>query len=298
MKKVFFLSLVLTVAMGAQAQLKVAPKMQLGDQKTYESKTVMNLPGQSTVTLNDETTISVAEVLADGFVLSVETTKVTSDAKADDIAGQLIAAAQEMMMGADIRVATNAEGKPLDIVNFEDLKKNIDKRVDLLIEKMMKTTPQLGEMMPKETLKTQIMANLTKESLLMTFSNSSCPLILNGKTLMTGAQEEYTTDQGIKMKRMFFVNGNKVTTNGSANMSKEELKEMIIKQVEKAAPEQADMVKQNIDQLMASGMLKIDVKETASYEIQEDGWVKSISGEVNNDAMGQQIKTTYTVTLK
>ena len=298
MKKILFLSLMLSAAVAASAQTKVTPKMQLGDQKTYESKTVMNLPGQSVVTLNDETTISVAEVLADGFVLSVETTKVTSDAKADDIAGQLMAAAQELMAGISVRVATNAEGKLLRIVNYDDVQKKIDAGSDKLIDKLLQTVPQVGQMIPKDVLKSQITENVSEENLLMTLSNSSCPLVLNGKTLMTGAQEEYTTDQGIKMKRMFFVNGNKVTTNGSVNMSKDELKEMIIKQVEKAAPEQADMVKQNIDQLMASGMLKIDVKETAAYELTDAGWVKSISGEVNNDVMGQQMKTTYTVTLK
>lgn len=50
------------------------------------------------------------------------------------------------------------------------------------------------------------------------------------------------------MKRMYFVNGRNVTVSGSANMSKEELKKLIIEQVEKMMPEQADMVKQNIDQ--------------------------------------------------
>ncbi len=62
--------------------------------------------------------------------------------------------------------------------------------------------------------------------------------------------------------------------------------------------QQADMVKQNIDQLMDSGMLKMDMKEAVSYEVQPDGWVKSIKAEITNDAMGQKIKTTTTVTLK
>jgi len=68
--------------------------------------------------------------------------------------------------------------------------------------------------------------------------------------------------------------------------------------VEKSLPDQADMIKQNIDQLMNSGMLKMEMKETASYELQPDGWVKSIKAESTHDAMGQKMKTTTTVTLK
>jgi len=81
-------------------------------------------------------------------------------------------------------------------------------------------------------------------------------------------------------------------------MTKDELKALIIQQVEKTIPQQADVVKQNIDQLMDSGMLKMDMKEAVSYEVQPDGWVKSIKAEITNDTMGQKIKTTTTVTLK
>ena len=48
-------------------------------------------------------------------------------------------------------------------------------------------------------------------------------------------------------------------------MNKEDIKKLIIAQIEKMAPAQADMVKENIDQLMESGMLKMDVKSTATY---------------------------------
>jgi polyphosphate kinase len=97
---------------------------------------------------------------------------------------------------------------------------------------------------------------------------------------------------------MYFVNGKNVTTNGSMNMSKDELKAMIIEKVEKLVPDQAELIKQNIDQVMATGMIKFESKETATYELQDDGWVKSIKSESTNEAMGQQTKTTATVTIK
>ena len=86
--------------------------------------------------------------------------------------------------------------------------------------------------------------------------------------------------------------------NSTLNMTKDEMKEMIIKQVEKSAPEQAAMVKENIDQLMSTGMLKMDMKETATYELQADGWVKSIKNETTTETMGQQLVTKSTATLK
>ena len=89
-----------------------------------------------------------------------------------------------------------------------------------------------------------------------------------------------------------------MTSSSNLDMSKEELKDLIITQVEKIAPEQADAVKQNFDQLMASGMFKMEQKETASYELQDDGWVKSLTVDNTTNSMGQQMNTKTTVTIK
>jgi hypothetical protein len=97
---------------------------------------------------------------------------------------------------------------------------------------------------------------------------------------------------------MYFVQGQNIVANSTLNMTKDEMKEMIIKQVEKSAPDQAAMVKENIDQLMSTGMLKMDMKETATYELQADGWVKSIKNETTTETMGQQLVTKSTATLK
>ena len=76
------------------------------------------------------------------------------------------------------------------------------------------------------------------------------------------------------------------------------MKELIIKQVEERAPEQAQMIKDNIDQVMATGMLKIDMTQKDTYEFQADGWPKSIVTENTTDTMGQKMTTKSTVTLK
>ncbi len=292
------LSLVLTMVLAAQAQLKVAPKMMMGDRKVYATTVVTEIPGQGTVTVNDETSISVTGVSADGCTIEMETTKVTSDAAANNVTGQIIAAAQELMADMPVRVATDADGKPLRIENYQEVKEKALATSDKLIEKMTAAIPQLEQVMSKDALRQQLMENLSEENLLQAMTAITNPLALNGKTIMTGAQEDYTNSQGLKMKRMYFVNGKNVTTNGSLNMTKDDMKKLIIAQVEKIMPEQADMVKQNIDQIMESGMLKMDAKETATYELGDDGWVKSIKAEVTNESMGQTLKATSTTTLK
>lgn len=290
--------MMLTMAMAAQAQLKVAPQMQKGDQKNYEVTIVTDIPGQGSFTINEEMAYSVTDATATGYVVKMETTKMTSDVKAENIAGQIVAAAQEVMINIPLLIATDQAGKPLGINNYAEISKKIDTQSDVLIEKMFKAIPQLSMALPKNALKQQILTSLSEEALLKTIQWSVNPMALNGKTIMTGAQEEYINDQGIKMKRMYFVNGRNVTVSGSANMSKEELKKLIIEQVEKMMPEQADMVKQNIDQLIESGMLKLDMKETGSYEYQEDGWVKTIKSENVTENMGQKVTVNTTVTLK
>lgn len=298
MKKTILFSIMLTAAFAANAQLKVSPKMTQGDQKNYASTTVINIPGQGTVTINDESSISVAEVLSDGFVLSYETNKVSTDAKADNVIGQIMAAAQEVMMGSNVRIVTDKDGKPLRLDNFDAVKQQVAKKADAILDQMLKAAPQLGQMMSRDDLRNQILENITADNILKSMQNITSPIALNGKTIMTGAQEDFVNEQGLKLKRMYFVNGNKVTANSSMNMSKDEMKQLIISTVEKAAPAQAEMIKQNIDQVMASGMIKFDVKETATYEIGDDGWVKSINGESTNESMGQSMSVKSTVTLQ
>lgn len=294
----FLVGLMLTTMLAAQAQLKVAPKMQKGDQKSYVTTTAIDIPGQGAVNINTESTLNVAEAKADGFVLKLENTKVTSDAQDNNIAGKILAAAQEMQTGIAILLATDKDGKPLSITNYADVKKQIEVNSGQLIDKMLTAAPQLEQMMPKDALKQQLMASVTEEKLLNSLLWSVNPLALNGKTIMTGAQEEYVNDQGIKMKRLYVVNGQSITATSSANLTKEETKKLIIEQVEKAAPAQAEMIKQNIDQVLDSGMVKIDMKETATYDLQADGWIKSIKAENTNETMGQKMTVSTTVTLQ
>jgi len=298
MKKIFVLSMMLTVMMAAQAQLKVAPKMAKGTTKVYVAESTIAIPGQKDVQMASETKFTVTAENADGYTMEMVTTDVKSNATDDNLAAKLMSAAENMLKGQVIRITTNKEGKAKAIQNYGELKQKLDGLSNELVDQLFKQIPMLAQAMSKEAMKQQVLESTTEENLLKTMQNMTSPLALNGKTIMTGAQEEYVNEQGLKMKRMYFVNGKNVTTNGSMNMSKDEMKALIVEKVEKLMPGQAEMIKQNIDQIMATGMLKLESKETATYELQDDGWVKSIKTESTNEALGQQTKTTATVTLK
>ncbi len=298
MKKTFFLSLLLTLVVAAQAQLKVAPKMEKGTVKNYSAVTTVSIPGQGDAKVTTEASYSVTEVTADGFVMECKYGDITTQADASNIAGKLVGASAEIMKGVSARVATDKDGKPVKVLNFDELKAKLDKGADVLVEQLVKEIPQITEIMTKDVIKQQIMEKTTEKVMLQSLQEATNPLALNGKTVMTGAQEEFVNKDGIKMKRMYFVNGQNVVTNSTSNLTKEDLKALIIKQVEQMAPAQAEMVKQNIDMVIDSGMFKMDATEKATYTLDADGWVKSISAESTMDTMGQKIVTKSEVIVK
>ena len=291
-------SLLLTVAMALQAQVKVAPKMQKGTVKTYVADATITLPGQGDVKVTADSKYTITDATADGFVLEMVSTDVKTECDPGNIAGKLMAAAEEMMKGAVVKAAVDKEGRIQNILNGEEVKARIDTQADAFIDQMITDVPQLAGIVSKENLKEQVTSSLTVEGLIETLQSSTSPLALNGKTIMTGNQEEFVNKDGMKMKRLYFVNGKTIIANSAMNMTEEEMKQLIIKQVEKSAPDQAQMVKDNIDQLMSSGMLKMNHKETATYELDDDGWVKSIVVESTTETMGQQVVTKSVAKLK
>lgn len=298
MKKLMMVGLLLTAAIALQAQMKVAPKIEKGAVKTYVGQSTVSIPAQGDVKVSDETKYTVVDATADGYVIDLETVNVQAECDANNIAGKLLVAAQETMKGIVFRIGLDKDGKIQKLLNSDEVQPKLTKAMESIVDQLLKDIPQLSAAVSKDDLMKQVVESITPETLLQNFQEASSPFALNGKTIMTGGQEEYVSKDGMKMKRMYFVQGKNIVANSTLNMTKDEMKEMIIKQVEKSAPEQAAMVKENIDQIMSSGMLKMDMKETATYELQDDGWVKSIKGESTTESMGQKIVKTSTITLK
>ena len=298
MKKLMTVSLMLTIALALQAQVKVAPKMEKGTVKTYATEAVITIPSQGDVKMTTDSKFTITDATADGYVLEMVCTDVKTECEPGNIAGKLMAAAEEMMKDAVVRAAVDKNGRVRDILNADEVKAGLDANADAFIDQLMTDMPQLAGVVSKEGLKKQVSQSLTIDALVQTLQEATSPLALNGKTIMTGAQEEFVNKEGIKMKRLYFVNGKTIIANSTINMTEDEIKQFIIKQVEQSAPDQAQMIKDNIDQLMKSGMLKMDFKESATYELQDDGWVKSIVVDSSTETMGQKVVSKSTVTLK
>ena len=291
-------SLMLTIAMALQAQVKVAPKMEKGTVKTYVAEATITLPGQGDVKVTADSKYSITDAKADSYVLEMVSTDVKTECEPGNIAGKLVAAAQEMMKDAVVRATLDKDGRIQNILNGDEVKTRVDKQADAFIDQMLADVPQLAGVVSKDALKQQVSQALTIEGLVQTLQQATSPLALNGKTIASGSQEEFVSQEGLKMKRMYFVNGKTIIANSVMNMTEDEMKQTIIKQVEKSAPDQAQMIKDNIDQLMSTGMLKMDHKETATYELQDDGWVKSIVVDSTTETMGQTVVSKSIVTLK
>ena len=298
MKKLMMVGLLLTAAIALQAQMKVAPKIEKGAVKTYVGQSTVSIPAQGDVKVSDETKYTVVDATADGYIIDLETVNVQAECDANNIAGKLLVAAQETMKGIVFRIGLDKDGKIQKLLNSDEVQPKLTKAMESIVDQLLKDIPQLGSMVSKDDLMKQVVESITPETLLQNFQEASSPFALNGKTIMTGGQEEYVSKDGMKMKRMYFVQGKNIVANSTLNMTKDEMKEMLIQMVEKSAPDQAAMVKENIDQIMSSGMLKMDMKETVTYELQDDGWVKSIKGESTTETMGQKVVTVSTITLK
>lgn len=286
MKKVILLSVMLVASMAISAQTKIVPQMKKGLKKVYATTATVSVGGQKDVKMSSETKYTVTEANADGYVVDMVVTSFATDADVNDVAGQMISATQEMMKDVNVRLQTNKDGQVVGIKNYAEVKKQIDAFGAKIVDKLMESVPQLSQVMSKDALKQQIQESVNEQALIRSLKEADGVLMLNGKTPMTGAQEEYVNEKGVKMKRMYFVNGKSIVTNGSANITKDELKAMIIEQVEKTMPAQAEIVKQNIDQLLSTGMLKVDIKETSTYEMGDDSWVKSVKTESNSEFVG------------
>ena len=92
MKKIMMVSLMLTIAMALQAQVKVAPKMEKGRVKTYVAEATITLPGQGDVKVTADSKYTITDATADGFVLEMVSTDVKTECDPGNIAGKLIRA--------------------------------------------------------------------------------------------------------------------------------------------------------------------------------------------------------------
>ena len=282
----------LLVALMAQAQTKIAAKLENGFKAEYTEKSTINMMGKE-LTINSDNEYAVSDVTADGAVITITNTgmDIPSTEGLDPVSALLLMSAQ-LTKGSVVKLAVNADGVPQKILNFDEVQQKISETIGDNVGRMFEAMPELSQATTKEDFIEQLTETVSEEMLLDGFD----VLALNGKTIANGRQDTYTNSDGMKMKRMYFIAGKKIISNATLDMSKDDLKELIIKQVEKEAPEQAQMIKENIDMVM--GQLKFDASEKNTYEMQDNNWPASIISEDTKDSMGQSMKVNSTITLK
>lgn len=293
MKKVFLTSVVLLMAVMAQAQTKISAKLVNGFKAVYTEESTIDVGG-SAVKVVEENEYAVSNVTAQGAMITVTTTKVSTDGDENPMAGILTAGAQ-IMEGVPVKFNTDADGKVTGVANLDEVKAQMAKASKAIIDKIFEASPELAAAVPRESLESQFAENMNEEALMTSVAGNGV-LALNGKTIANGATESDKSEEGLKMKRMYFVTGKSIIANSTLDMTTEELKDFIIKKIEEEAPEQAEMVKENIGMLMEQ--MKPEVTSKSTYVMQDNGWPKSVKTETTQNMMGQSQKQTTVVTLK
>lgn len=293
MRKLFLLSIMMLAALMVSAQITVSPKMKKGTKKTYIGETTTTIQGQKSITLTMETLFEVTDVTSDGYIVDITLKNVKSDADPNDFTGHIFTLSSEMMKDIKTSYLTDKNGQVTKILNYEEVISNARKLVDKIFESV-----PLPQGMSLDFVKEQAFANMTEESLLKTVQINTNPMALNGKTIQTGKEEEYTLDKmGIKMKRTYTVNADgSVQAVSTHNMQKEDIKELVTSMFEKFAPGQADMLKDQIDAAIAN--IKLEINDNTTYTFSSDGWVETLNSELSSTTIGPKTIAKTTLRLK
>lgn len=293
MKKLLLTTAVLLMAFVAQAQTKIAPKLENGFKAVYTDVSTIEA-AQTPIKVTSETEYAVSNVTPNGAVITVTTTSVKTDADESNPMMAIMTAASKMLEGVAVKFNTDADGQVLSVANLDEVKAKASAMAKTLIDKIFENNPSIADMVPREGLEKQFADSMSEKAFIASVTTNSV-LGLNGKTIANGATDSGEIE-GMKTKRMFFVAGKKIIVNSTLDMTKEELKDLIVKKVAEQAPDQAEMVKQNIDLVM--DQMKPEISAKVTYTMQDNGWPLSITSEMTQTMMGQTEKHTEVTTLK
>ena len=302
MRKLSCLFVMALIAMTTTAQTAtVSAQFSKGDYALYEVESSIE-SAAANLKFKGEVTHEVKEANADGYLIEITTLKMdNANTEASDAVNQITTMQQQLLNNIPILVKTDAQGKFISIENTEEVRKNVEAKIDDLVNI---TLEQGGAGMEKDMLKKLFLDDLLGPKLIDqvgagTFSHHA----LYGQTLFTGTMKDESKD-GYKMKTTYVVSVPKgsdiytIKSSSVSNMSNEDIKAMIIDQVTKSMPDQAEAVKQNIDAMMEAGMLKLDFSQQCSYDFFKKGWLKN--GEYNQkiSLMGTETTTSTKWQLK
>ena len=109
--------------------------------------------------------------------------------------------------------------------------------------------------------------------------------------------------EGVKMKTTYVVSAPKdgditIKASEAINMTKEDIKAMVVAQLQEAMPEQVEAMLPQLEQAIEGGMIKIEGSGHSTYVFRNDGWLKSSEVTSTINAMGTNTESVEKTTLK
>jgi hypothetical protein len=311
MKKNVLTTLMLLVALMAQAQnsVTIKPTLKTGMAKAYTIKSESTVPGSMAADVTGDLSYKVTDKTADGYQIDMLSS--FSNIDANQLFQKMSSAdILQLMNNMKVELLTDKMGKVNGIKNTKQL---IDKNMamyDSLFHAtldqnpMLKDNPMVKESMEKSVKMMEGM--LTEDFLMESFIQTPNILSLNGKTITDGMVEDGTFAQILTTKSTYSLqNGGKTivqTIKGdmdAASMKKylaKTLSTMLPESVAKEAnPEELNTM---IETMVSNGSMKMDMNIKATYDLDDDGWVKKLVTEMDMNMPGQAMKMRQVMTRK
>lgn len=285
MKKTIIIGLIMLMSLHAQAQLKVIPKLTNGLKMVYVT---------NTANATSETEYLVSDVSKDGAVITVTDLEVSLDTIACGHKHQIEKVLDGCMNDINVQLKTDSVGHVLEIMNADEVKSRSKETAIKIVNKMLASSRNLDGLYSDMQLLDRIVENAMETIFLNKYVNNVV-LALNGKIVTNGMSESFVNND-VKMKHTYFINGAKIIIKTAIDMSDEEMKTYIIKKIELSMPDNVEMVKANIDMLLPQLKEQFGFTSQSTYELSDDGWVKSVKVESEQSMMGQSSKQEAVIT--
>lgn len=283
-KKVLVLMFVL-VGLMAQAQVKVVPKLTDGFTAIYVMNTNNTTSEKKYVVSNVTNTDAIITVTELG--MSADTTSNGNSVHAAHLNNGI-------MNGIGIQLRTATDGHILEIFNADDVKASVKEAANRIVNKMLVSNHNPDNLFSEMQQLDRITEHVMEEGFFNKYVNDVV-LSLNGKTISEG-MTEVVTMLGMKMKRQYTLNAKDIVVTLTPDMGDDELKAYIIQKMEQLMPDNVEMVKANIDMLLPQLKEQFGFTSQSTYELSDDGWVKSVKVESEQSMMGQSSKQEAVIT--
>lgn len=293
----------------AQKSVTISPVLKVGMEKTYTIRGEATTPGSAAAEAVGELNYKVVDKTSDGFQINMKSSFTKFDTN------QMLASLTsynpvQILNMMNVEMLTGSQGQFVGIKNGKELVAQSHVMIDTIFHTVMsKNMAMKGNEEIKSTMQKTIslVKDMMDEKFLSeSFGNMPSVTMLNGKTITDGMVEDGTFAQLFKTKTTYsLLNGGKtIVLNTKGDVDKQFMKEYLLKMLDRLLPE--SMIKETspeqlvsmIENMIASGSMKVGMNQKVTYDVGDDGWVKKFVMEMDMDMPGQTVKSRQVQTLK